>query len=177
MALAGDGHPLIDELALRVVTFGGERLDMPALRPWVARRALDRTALINMYGITETTVHTTYHPVTETDLDADHGNDIGVPLHDLQVQLHGPHGELVPIGVPGEIHVGGPGVARMYLGRPASPPNGSYPTRTARPAPVSTAAATSPAVAPTAASTTSAASTTRSRSAATASNSARSRPR
>ncbi|WP_406369775.1 amino acid adenylation domain-containing protein [Streptomyces sp. NBC_00647] len=118
VALAGDGHPLIDELALRVVTFGGERLDMPALRPWVARRALDRTALINMYGITETTVHTTYHPVTETDLDADHGNDIGVPLHDLQVQLHGPHGELVPIGVPGEIHVGGPGVARMYLGRP-----------------------------------------------------------
>ncbi|WP_406165812.1 amino acid adenylation domain-containing protein [Streptomyces sp. NBC_00996] len=118
VALAADAHALVDELALRVVTFGGERLDMPALRPWVARRGLDRTALVNMYGITETTVHTTYHPVTEADLAADHGNDVGVPLHDLQVQLLGDHGELVPIGVPGEIHVGGPGVARMYLGRP-----------------------------------------------------------
>ncbi|MEU8977229.1 amino acid adenylation domain-containing protein [Streptomyces sp. NPDC048309] len=118
VALAADGHPLIDELALRVVTFGGERLDMPALRPWVARRGLDRTALINLYGITETTVHTTHHPVTDADLTAEHGNDVGVPLSDLQVQLLGPQGELVPIGVPGEIHVGGPGVARMYLGRP-----------------------------------------------------------
>ncbi|WP_345668759.1 amino acid adenylation domain-containing protein [Streptomyces similanensis] len=119
VALAAEDHPLIGELALRVVSFGGERLDVPALRPWVERRGLDRTALTNLYGITETCVHTTFHLVTEADLDSDTGNPIGVPLPDLQVHLFGPHGELVPVGVPGEIHVGGPGVALMYLGRPA----------------------------------------------------------
>ncbi|GAA3495614.1 hypothetical protein GCM10019016_027140 [Streptomyces prasinosporus] len=119
VSLAAEGHPLIDELAVRVVSFGGERLDVPALRPWVERRGLDRTALANLYGITETCVHTTFHLVTEADLDSDTGNPIGVPLRDLQVHLLGPHGELVPVGVPGEIHVGGPGVALMYLNRPA----------------------------------------------------------
>ncbi|MFH0521477.1 amino acid adenylation domain-containing protein [Streptomyces sp. M41] len=119
VSLAAEDHPLVGELAVRVVSFGGERLDIPALRPWVERRNLDVTALANLYGITETCVHTTFHLVTEADLDADTGNPVGVPLRDLQVHLLGPHGELVPIGVPGEIHVGGPGVALMYLGRPA----------------------------------------------------------
>ncbi|MGW7156558.1 amino acid adenylation domain-containing protein, partial [Streptomyces sp. NPDC054887] len=119
VALAADGNPLIDELAVRAVAFGGERLDIPALKPWVDRRGLGQTALINLYGITETCVHTTYHELTEADLESDTGNAVGVPLRDLQVHLFGPHGELVPVGVPGEIHVGGPGVARMYLNRPA----------------------------------------------------------
>ncbi|MEV5551376.1 amino acid adenylation domain-containing protein [Streptomyces sp. NPDC052309] len=119
VSLAAEDHPLIGELAVRVVSFGGERLDIPALRPWVERRGLDVTAIANLYGITETCVHTTFHLVTEADLDAETGNPVGVPLRDLQVHLLGPHGELVPIGVPGEIHVGGPGVALMYLGRPA----------------------------------------------------------
>ncbi|MFC1444081.1 amino acid adenylation domain-containing protein [Streptacidiphilus sp. N1-10] len=118
VALAAEGSPLVDELALRVVTFGGERLDIPGLKPWVARRGLDRTELVNLYGITETTVHTTYRRIGEEDLAADTGNAIGVPLPDLQVRLLGEHGEPVPVGVPGEIHVGGPGVARMYLNRP-----------------------------------------------------------
>ncbi|MFS0698214.1 amino acid adenylation domain-containing protein, partial [Streptomyces nitrosporeus] len=119
VSLAADGNALVDELAVRVVMFGGERLDIPGLAPWVARRGLDRTQLVNLYGITETCVHTTYHLLTEADLAADTGNAIGRPLRDLQVHLFGPHGELVPVGVPGEIHVGGPGVARMYLNRPA----------------------------------------------------------
>ncbi|MGW7201323.1 amino acid adenylation domain-containing protein, partial [Streptomyces chryseus] len=119
VSLATDGNPLIDRLALRVVAFGGERLDIPGLKPWVARRGLEQTALVNLYGITETCVHTTYHRLTDSDLESDTGNAIGVPLRDLQVHLLGPHGEQVPVGVPGEIHVGGPGVARMYLNRPA----------------------------------------------------------
>ncbi|MFE6040843.1 amino acid adenylation domain-containing protein [Streptomyces sp. NPDC056452] len=119
VSLAADGHRLLDELSLRVVSFGGERLDIPGLKPWVARRSLEQTALANLYGITETCVHTTYHLLTESDLESDTGNAIGVPLRDLQVHLFGPHGEQVPVGVPGEIHVGGPGVARMYLNRPA----------------------------------------------------------
>ncbi|WP_411084003.1 amino acid adenylation domain-containing protein [Streptomyces sp. cmx-18-6] len=119
VSLAADGNTLIDELALRVVMFGGERLDIPGLKPWVERRSLEQTELANLYGITETCVHTTYHLLTAADLEADTGNAIGAPLRDLQVHLLGPHGEQVPIGVPGEIHVGGPGVALMYLNRPA----------------------------------------------------------
>ncbi|MEV8569816.1 amino acid adenylation domain-containing protein, partial [Streptomyces sp. NPDC051322] len=118
VGLAADGDPLIDELALRAVTFGGEKLDIPGLKPWTTRRGLDRTALVNMYGITETTVHTTYHRLTDSDVASPLGNAVGVPIRDLQVHLFGEHGELVPVGVPGEIHVGGPGVAQMYLNRP-----------------------------------------------------------
>ncbi|MGW6985339.1 amino acid adenylation domain-containing protein [Streptomyces sp. NPDC054932] len=115
---ARDGDRRIKQLSLRAVVFAGEKLDVAELKPWVDRIGLRRTALINMYGITETTVHTTYHRLTKRDLDPQAGNPIGRPLSDLQVHLLGETGELVPVGVTGEIHVGGPGVARGYLGRP-----------------------------------------------------------
>jgi acyl carrier protein len=70
-----------------------------------------------MYGITETTVHSTYHRVVDADLAAG-GNPVGRPLGDLTIRLLDRFGELVPVGVPGEIFVGGPGVTRGYLGRP-----------------------------------------------------------
>ncbi|MGW1108617.1 amino acid adenylation domain-containing protein [Streptomyces sp. NPDC002540] len=107
------------ELPLRAVVFAGEKLEVSELRPWTDRFGLERTALVNMYGITETTVHTTYHRLTGRDLDPRAGNPVGHPLTDLDVYLLDAQGALVPIGVPGEIHVGGPGVARGYLGRPA----------------------------------------------------------
>src|SRR5664280_3280076 len=88
---------------------------MPMLAPWVARRGLGRVALVNMYGITETTVHTTYHRITRQDLDPAAANRIGRPLADLRIALTDASGELVPNGVVGEIHVAGPGVARGYL--------------------------------------------------------------
>ncbi|WP_037815931.1 AMP-binding protein, partial [Streptomyces sp. NRRL S-1022] len=96
----------------------GEKLEFGELRPWVQRLGLDRPALVNMYGITETTVHTTYYRVVDTDLENGAGNPVGLPLGDLTVHLLDADGRLVPIGVPGEIHVGGPGVARGYLNRP-----------------------------------------------------------
>ncbi|MFB9570759.1 non-ribosomal peptide synthetase, partial [Streptomyces yanii] len=68
--------------------------------------------------ITETTVHSTYHRITDHDLTAG-GNPVGRPLEDLTIYLLDRHGQVVPAGVPGEIHVGGPGVTRGYLGRPA----------------------------------------------------------
>jgi acyl carrier protein len=83
----------------------------------VERLGLDRPQLLNMYGITETTVHSTYHRITEHDLTAG-GNPVGRPLADLRIHLLDRHGQTVPVGVTGEIHVGGPGVARGYLGRP-----------------------------------------------------------
>ncbi|MGW6916281.1 amino acid adenylation domain-containing protein [Kitasatospora sp. NPDC054939] len=116
--LAGAGDARVDGLSLRTVIFGGERLDMGELAPWAARVGVDRTALVNMYGITETTVHTTHHLVSEEDLAHASASPIGAALGDLRIYLLDAQGELAPIGVPGEIHVGGPGVSRGYLGRP-----------------------------------------------------------
>ncbi len=117
VASAENGDPRIDELSVRVVIFAGERLDATALRPWVRRRRLGTTVLVNMYGITETTVHSTYHRLTRRDLEPGAPNRIGRPLSDTQIHLLDSTGDLVPVGVTGEIHVGGPGVARAYLGR------------------------------------------------------------
>ncbi|WP_279345154.1 non-ribosomal peptide synthetase [Streptomyces sp. HP-A2021] len=107
------------QLALRTVIFGGEALDCGALQGWVARHGLESPRLVNMYGITETTVHVTYYPVGEEDVAAGgSASPIGRPLNDLSLHLLDARGELVPVGVPGEIYVGGPGVARGYLNRP-----------------------------------------------------------
>ena len=52
-----------DELAVRLVVFGGEALRPPALRPWFEHYGDAGPTLVNMYGITETTVHVTYRPL------------------------------------------------------------------------------------------------------------------
>jgi amino acid adenylation domain-containing protein len=103
---------------LRVVIFGGEALDPHSLAWWIERYGDEHPRLVNMYGITETCVHVTYRPITRADLEAGKGSVIGVPIPDLTVRLLDRHGRLVPFGVPGEIHVGGPGLARGYLNRP-----------------------------------------------------------
>ncbi|GAA3849312.1 hypothetical protein GCM10022243_14100 [Saccharothrix violaceirubra] len=117
--LAAAGDPRLRDLRLRAVTFGGEKLEMGELRPWVELFGTSAPKLVNMYGITETTVHTTYYEVTREDVENGWLNPVGVPLADLSVHLYDRHGRLVPVGVPGEIHVGGPGVADGYLNRPA----------------------------------------------------------
>src|SRR5207249_296281 len=71
---------------------------------------------INMYGITETTVHVTYRPLSRDDLRS--GSVIGVPIPDLQVYILDSRGQPTPIGVPGEMYVGGAGLGRGYLNRP-----------------------------------------------------------
>jgi amino acid adenylation domain-containing protein len=103
---------------LRLVVFGGEALDPASLSPWFERHGEERPLLVNMYGITETTVHTTWRRLRQSDL-ARPGSAIGRPLSDLSLHLLDGGGRPVPIGVPGEIHVGGAGVARGYLARPA----------------------------------------------------------
>ncbi|WP_344500127.1 amino acid adenylation domain-containing protein, partial [Streptomyces enissocaesilis] len=111
------GDPRIDRLALRTVVFGGEKLEVADLRPWADRVGLTAPTLVNMYGITETTVHVTHHELGRRDL-AGTGSPVGVPLDDLSIRILDRHGNPAPIGVPGEIHVAGRGVARGYLGRP-----------------------------------------------------------
>ncbi len=105
-------------LELRYVVFGGEALEPAALRPWMERHGEERPRLVNMYGITETTVHVTWREVEWEDVEGAPGSRVGVPIADLAVYLLDPRGEPVPEGVPGEMYVGGPGVARGYLGRP-----------------------------------------------------------
>jgi amino acid adenylation domain-containing protein len=104
-------------LRLRHVVFGGEALDPQSLRPWMERHGDRRPRLVNMYGITETTVHVTYRVITHADLDRA-GSPIGVPIPDLSLYVLDSRLEPVPPGVPGEIFVGGAGVARGYLNRP-----------------------------------------------------------
>ncbi len=116
--LAAEGDERVDRLSLRLVVFAGEKLEIPDLAPWVERRGLAAPVLANMYGITETTVHSTFHRVVAEDLVPSAANPVGVPLADLTIHLLDPAGMPVPIGVPGEIHVGGAGVARGYLSRP-----------------------------------------------------------
>jgi amino acid adenylation domain-containing protein len=105
-------------LALRLVIFGGEALEPRSLQPWADRFGLDRPALINMYGITETTVHVTWHRLRAADL-AVGGSPIGQALPDLGLRILDSDLQPVPIGVPGELHVFGDGLARGYLNRPA----------------------------------------------------------
>jgi amino acid adenylation domain-containing protein len=107
-----------DKLALRLVIFGGEALDLQSLKPWLERHGDRKPQLVNMYGITETTVHVTYRPLTEEDIINGAGSMIGRPIPDLQVYLLDQYQQLVPLGVPGEMYVGGAGVARGYLHRP-----------------------------------------------------------
>ncbi len=105
-------------LSLRYVIFGGEALELQSLRPWFDRHGDERPLLVNMYGITETTVHTTYRPIRIEDVENGLGSVIGVPIPDLTVRLLDDQLREVPQGEPGEIFVGGDGVARGYLNRP-----------------------------------------------------------
>lgn len=104
---------------LRFVIFGGEALNLQSLAPWFSKYGDAHPQLINMYGITETTVHVTYRPLSCADLKEAPRSMIGVPIPDLQLHILDAGLQPVPIGIPGEIYVGGAGVARGYLKRDA----------------------------------------------------------
>jgi amino acid adenylation domain-containing protein len=106
-------------LALRLVIFGGEALEPAGLRAWVQRHGTGRPRLVNMYGITETTVHVTYRPLSHADVFAGTGSPIGARIPDLRIYVLDAARQPVPVGIPGELFVGGGGVARGYLHRPA----------------------------------------------------------
>ncbi|MBE9069516.1 amino acid adenylation domain-containing protein, partial [Leptolyngbya cf. ectocarpi LEGE 11479] len=104
-------------LALKWVVFGGEALELPSLKPWFERHGDRKPQLVNMYGITETTVHVTYRPLRERDALAS-TSMIGGPIPDLALYVLDQHRQMVPVGVPGELYVSGAGVALGYLNRP-----------------------------------------------------------
>jgi amino acid adenylation domain-containing protein/FkbM family methyltransferase len=105
------------DLALRFVIFGGEALDIQRLRGWFVHHEDRGPQLINMYGITETTVHVTYRPLCMSDSKSETGSVIGVGIPDLQVYVLDHEMRPVPDGVAGELYVGGAGLARGYLNR------------------------------------------------------------
>ncbi|MES2732836.1 MAG: amino acid adenylation domain-containing protein [Bacteroidota bacterium] len=103
-------------LALRYVIFGGEALNLASLIPWIDKHGEAKPKLINMYGITETTVHVTYLALTNDMIRHSNGASfIGRPLSDLQVLILNEAQVLVPVGVVGEMYVSGAGVTRGYL--------------------------------------------------------------
>ena len=113
----GEDSATDDDLGLRLVIFGGESLEINSLQPWFDRHGDQFPQLVNMYGITETTVHVTYRPLSMADVNST-ASVIGRPLPDLQVYLLDQYLQPVPVGVPGEMYVGGAGVTRGYLNRP-----------------------------------------------------------
>ncbi|NER29541.1 MAG: amino acid adenylation domain-containing protein, partial [Symploca sp. SIO1C4] len=106
----------VEQLKLRLVIFGGEALELNSLKPWFERYGDQKPQLVNMYGITETTVHVTYRPLSLADLEGA-ASVIGRPIPDLQMYVLDEHLQPVPIGIPGEMYVGGAGVTRGYLHR------------------------------------------------------------
>ncbi|MBD8676840.1 AMP-binding protein, partial [Massilia sp. CFBP 13721] len=99
-------------LSLRAVVFGGEKLKPASLLPWTARHGDEAIALVNMYGITETTVHVTYRRLRQADLEGA-CSLIGPQLSHLTLYiLDGATMQPAPLGVAGELFVGGSGVAR-----------------------------------------------------------------
>ena len=105
-------------LSLRYVIFGGEALDLRRLGPWYEHHAETAPVLVNMYGITETTVHVSYTALDQAAAAGATGSTIGVPIPDLGVYVLDADLAPVPFGVAGELYVAGAGLARGYLNQP-----------------------------------------------------------
>jgi tyrocidine synthetase-3 len=103
------------ELYIRWIIFGGEALTPVRLKEWKAK--YPGTKLINMYGITETTVHVTFKEIKDKEI-ASTASCIGKPIPTLSTYVLDKALKLLPIGIPGELCVGGKGVARGYLNQP-----------------------------------------------------------
>ncbi|MFD3939575.1 amino acid adenylation domain-containing protein, partial [Streptomyces sp. NPDC058611] len=104
--------------SLRYVIFGGEALDVGRLPDWYERHADGAPLLVNMYGITETTVHVTHLELNAAMPAVQGRSPVGGELPGLRVYVLDGSGRPVPPGVVGEIYVAGYGLARGYLNRP-----------------------------------------------------------
>ncbi|BCO84662.1 putative non-ribosomal peptide synthetase [Mycobacterium paraintracellulare] len=104
------------QLKLQAVVFGGEALEPQRLQTWLNRHpGLPR--LINLYGITETTVHASFREILDCDVDSN-ASPIGLPLTHLAFFVLDGWMRQVPAGVVGELYVAGGGLAAGYVGRP-----------------------------------------------------------
>ncbi|MEU1088019.1 amino acid adenylation domain-containing protein [Streptomyces sp. NPDC005892] len=113
-----DRHAGEPVTALRRIIFGGEALDLGRLRGWVDRHGTATPELVNMYGITETTVHVTHRVLTDDDFRDGDTSPIGGPVPGLTTHLLDDRLRPVPPGRVGAIYVAGDQVSLGYLGRP-----------------------------------------------------------
>src|SRR5947207_5143877 len=103
-------------LALRHVIFGGEALDLRKLEDWYEHRVDAAAVLVNMYGITETTVHVSHIRLDRELALTSGGSLIGRGISDLRVYVLDDCLEPVAVGVVGELYISGSGVGRGYVG-------------------------------------------------------------
>ncbi|HEV7652752.1 MAG TPA: amino acid adenylation domain-containing protein [Actinophytocola sp.] len=113
------GEYAAGELALRLVILGGESVVPARLAAWYDRHPDDRPVVVNGYGVTETTVFTTFRMLDARLAVPGTGSLIGAPMADLAVRILDEDLRPMPRGEVGELHIGGPGVARGYLNRPS----------------------------------------------------------
>ncbi|MGF0327427.1 amino acid adenylation domain-containing protein [Gordonia hongkongensis] len=104
-------------LSLRYIVFGGEALSFEQVRRWFDDHPDETTTLVNMYGITETTVHVSFRPLDPHSVAADDASFIGRPLSSLAIHVLDDRLRPVPEGVVGEMYVTGGQLAQGYLKR------------------------------------------------------------
>lgn len=112
--LQANNDRIADDVPVRYLIFGGEALMPAMLAPW--HKAVPHCTIVNMYGITETTVHVTYKEITGKEIAANTSN-IGMPMPTVSCYVLDTDLQQVPVGVVGELCVGGAGVARGYLNK------------------------------------------------------------
>ncbi len=117
LLIQADGRGPRLPLSLRTIVLGGEALNLRSLLPWFERHGDAAPEIINMYGITETTVHVTYRRITAADAEGETDSLIGEPIPDLQIHLLDEQLRPVAEGETGEMCIGGAGVALGYLHR------------------------------------------------------------
>ncbi|WP_460443965.1 amino acid adenylation domain-containing protein, partial [Amycolatopsis cihanbeyliensis] len=115
--LAGLAEAVDDSTPLRVMMIGGEAVPARAVAEW-ARLTGGRVTLVNHYGPTETTVCATEH-IAAADAPPSGALPIGRPLPGVRAYLLDEWLRPVPVGVPGQLHIGGAAPARGYRGEPA----------------------------------------------------------
>jgi amino acid adenylation domain-containing protein len=108
----------VPALQLRFVVFGGEVVEHESLRAWFDRFGDQQPTLVNGYGITETTVFVSFHPIRLNELGTSSSAPIGRAIADLSVYVVNESQQLCDVDEPGELYIGGAGVARGYRGRP-----------------------------------------------------------
>ncbi len=112
-------NPMLDSprdlrpLGVQYVFLGAETFPLPLLNK--IREKLNPPTIVNMYGPTETTVNCVMHTVTGTPKGQ---IPLGHPLPNYKAYLLDKNGQIVPVGVTAEIHIGGPAVARGYHNQP-----------------------------------------------------------
>lgn len=116
MFINEDSHTENKLTHLRYVAFVGESLKVSILRTWVEKYGTQQPRLANMYGITETTVYTNYKFVEQIDINRGRDN-IGWPLEEFSMCVMDENMQWCPVGIVGEICIGGRGLSRGYLYR------------------------------------------------------------